>query len=408
MRVSSGLDSRFDVAIVGCGPAGAAAALTLVRAGARVLVLERSRVPMAKPGEILAASIVEPLAQVGLLSGFLQLPHLRGVGTVVSWGGTRLHEAGSIADPHGGAFFMHRACFEGLLQDAVRNSGAVLVVGASRVTAMEDHSGVELRWIGSEAGGRARCDVLIEATGRCGAVRRSNDATGSRRKSGAVQGGRGAWRTGPGGIGASSNSREGRREFLDRLIALTLVAPGVDHSGDHRFRIEAAPNGWWYAAPLPDQHGVLSLLMDAAELPAARRQREQFFLTALAQTRLMPRLDRLEAQRFSGHTSVQIALACTSRRTSVCTPRSIAVGDASSAYDPLTGIGVPFALTRGAAVARLIQTERTLMRAFAAYAEAEADAYAQFGSTRREIYGRERRWAMTRFWSARQPASVGA
>ena len=41
-------DERFEVVIVGAGPAGAAAALVLARDGVEVLVLERGDFPGAK------------------------------------------------------------------------------------------------------------------------------------------------------------------------------------------------------------------------------------------------------------------------------------------------------------------------------------------------------------------------
>src|ERR1700752_3303346 len=40
---------RFDVLVVGAGPAGSATALHLARAGARVLLADRSRFPRDKP-----------------------------------------------------------------------------------------------------------------------------------------------------------------------------------------------------------------------------------------------------------------------------------------------------------------------------------------------------------------------
>ena len=40
---------RFDAIVVGAGPAGSTAALRLVRAGARVLLLDRERFPRDKP-----------------------------------------------------------------------------------------------------------------------------------------------------------------------------------------------------------------------------------------------------------------------------------------------------------------------------------------------------------------------
>ncbi|HEV8173352.1 MAG TPA: FAD-dependent oxidoreductase, partial [Actinoplanes sp.] len=40
---------RYDVAVVGAGPAGSAAALAACRAGARVLLLDRADFPRDKP-----------------------------------------------------------------------------------------------------------------------------------------------------------------------------------------------------------------------------------------------------------------------------------------------------------------------------------------------------------------------
>jgi len=56
-------DERFEVVIVGAGPAGAAAALTLARAGVEVLVLERGDYPGAKNlfGGILYTSVLNEL-----------------------------------------------------------------------------------------------------------------------------------------------------------------------------------------------------------------------------------------------------------------------------------------------------------------------------------------------------------
>ena len=79
----------FDVTIIGGGPAGAAAAITAARSGARVLLLERGRFPRHKVcGEFISAEGVVLLGQLGLMDLLCSAGR-------VAW--ARIFAAGSIA-----------------------------------------------------------------------------------------------------------------------------------------------------------------------------------------------------------------------------------------------------------------------------------------------------------------------
>ncbi|TDC67325.1 geranylgeranyl reductase family protein [Micromonospora sp. KC207] len=78
------MGDEYDVAVVGAGPAGSAAALAARRAGARVLLLDRADFPRDKAcGDGVAAHALDVLAGLGVagaVDGYAPLPRIRLVG----------------------------------------------------------------------------------------------------------------------------------------------------------------------------------------------------------------------------------------------------------------------------------------------------------------------------------------
>ena len=88
----------FDLIVVGGGPAGSAAAITAVRGGARVLLLERGRLPRHKVcGEFVSAESLE------LLGSLLHGQHLAVLNDAARISRTRLYVdgrmIGAVVDP---------------------------------------------------------------------------------------------------------------------------------------------------------------------------------------------------------------------------------------------------------------------------------------------------------------------
>lgn len=146
-----------DVLVVGGGPAGAAAAIRLARAGRTVTLLEREPGPHDKVcGEFLSGEALDDLSLLGLDAGDLGAVPIRLV---------RLHRAGrSVAAdlPFPAASLSRRVLDEALLAVAA-DAGAQVVRGV-RVTSLERH---DTGWRAhDDAGGDHAGGQALLATGK--------------------------------------------------------------------------------------------------------------------------------------------------------------------------------------------------------------------------------------------------
>ena len=371
------MDTVCDVAIIGGGPAGTATALALARAGARVVMLERSDYDTDRNGEILSPRARLPLGRLGVWDAFLAQGHAPSPAVASVWGDPQLHEAHFIFNPYGHGWHIDRRCFDEGLASAAQQAGACVLRGARAVSWHSDESPTwRIEFISSGRRQRLQSDFLVDATGRTSATARAQPAT---------------------------------RISYDRLVGIVGSfsdrCPG-DHA-DYRTLVEAVESGWWYSARLPGSRLVVAYMTDA---DLRTRRRAQLLGDYL---RLLDDAPHTRA-RVDGRTpdvDLQVLAANSSRLDRATGRHWLAVGDAAMAQDPLSAHGICRALESGIDAAEVIANDRIHKDHVAReYEQRLRQAFDAYLRKRAAYYGCETRWPHSTFWSRRAstPSSVDA
>jgi len=224
---------EVDVLIVGAGPAGASAALSLAPTRTVALTdLDSSSRP--RIGESLPPAARRLFNDMGLWESFQSQGHSPCYGNRSVWGSAQPIETDFLRDPDGHGWHIDRARFDLWLRGIAVDRGAIFL-SPGRLNSIE--------WDGRSWRAKAGTDegdieliarVVIDAGGRASPVARS--------------------------LGA-------RRKLADKLVCswVSGKARPIHRSAGFTY-VEAAEDGWWYAAPLAGGRRVLAFHTDS-DLP---------------------------------------------------------------------------------------------------------------------------------------------
>lgn len=343
--------------VVGAGPAGAAAAIWLTRAGCSTTIITRDSGRAIPRGETLAPAGLEALRVLGVHDRFLSAAHRPCRRTCVAWGESELTTHDHLFRLHGNGWHIDRSLFDSMLVEKAEVAGA-RVVRSACVTGVERCDTFwRVRFLTDDCPLSEECDWLVDATGRRAMLARM--------------------------VGA-------RWIETDRLVAqIGRFASHSDRSADEGvLLIESAEHGWWYSVVSPD-----GTLLAAHVTDRDRTARGRWAL-------------ELESTRHTGDRARSSTLlhlsgcpASIGYRSPAAGPGWVAVGDAVLAHDPLSGQGLVHALLTGLRGAEALCRGETNT-----YAHARARECAQYLQARHDIYRLETRWARSAFWRRRQEA----
>ena len=352
------------VAVVGAGPAGCAAALTLRRyvPDMSVVLISASGGDGPAVGETLSPGVLALLGYLGVEAEFLTAGHLPAGGTASAWGSPQVLSRSYLFSGRGLGWHLDRARFDAWLRAQAQAAGAQVIDGRALVrSATRSQS----RWLlDVKGGGTVAARAIVDASGRS----------------------------------AQLAHRQGSRPRRDDA----LVAEIRWYVDDQCERVsagalvESVPDGWWYSATLPGGRAVAMFMTDADLRRQSTWDERLGHAAATA--------GRIERWRATGETAMRAANSQIS--PAVTADGCVAAGDAAAAFDPISALGVGFSLRSGMEAARVAAAAAEQdTRAAGAYAASVARIYAEYRTRFRGIYRQERRWPQSPFWARRSDAT---
>jgi flavin-dependent dehydrogenase len=366
-------DVDVDIATLGGGPAGTAAALTLrAYSGLRVAVVERSDYERERVGETVSPGLQPLLAYLGVWESFQRDGHLPAYGSGAAWGSSRLQDRDFLFTGQGDGWLLDRRRFDSRLADEVREKGGELFL-RTEVPACEadSQSGWRLELAGTDGRrGTLQARFLIDATGKRGGIARR--------------------------LGA-------HQKVFDRLVGVTGFVELPPGDRQLATLVESAPDGWWYSAPLPDGRAVVSFLSDSDVVRRLRLRDPAVWQEAIAATKHVR--ERVAGGRLAS--PLRVVPAHSRHLDPAGGPGWVAAGDAVASFDPLSSMGIGHAVSSGIHAARVafdhLGGKGDLLRQ---YAGAVARNAGQYLALRRRFYLLEQRWPDRPFWSRRHQEVV--
>lgn len=324
-----------DVAVVGAGPAGAAAAIWLRRRGIDTVVVEREDFPRFHIGESMTGQCRPMVEDLGLAPVMAELgaPVKHGTAVYGAKGRNRFYVPVMARREDGGlepatAWQVRRSGFDHALRERAVAAGVDVVQGRAMAPLVDDDGRVTGLRVRSASTGRQRtirARVVLDASGQGKFLAHS---------------------------GVTSPIVQGR--YFRQVAVFTHVAGALRDEGEHPddtviFYRQAHHWGWFI--PIDGETTSVGVVVPAEYFRSFRESPDAFFRREVLAlnpelTRRLPKLDCVEEVRTVANYSYRVA--------DFTGPGHLCVGDAHRFIDPIFSFGVFVALAEARFAAECI------------------------------------------------------
>ena len=363
-------DFETDILIVGGGPAGASTALSvLIYSDLKVIIVENSALGNIRVGEQVNPSLFDLLSYLKIgKNKFKEGSLIKGYSSMAAWGSDSITSRDSIFSTQEASYQIDREQFDMLLLSEAAERGAIILPR----TKCTNFRPAENNYWEACLKHKTQGDILVKAKFLV-------DATGRQ-------------------------SSVCRQIGVDTLVNDQLIAVGAflhfneKKSIKQEILIETVEEGWWYCATLPNQKVTTTLFTDADIAKEKQLQKPENWNNLLSETRHI----KTRVKHSSTTEGLWVKNAFSKITKPGCRNNFISVGDATASFDPISSMGIGFAISSGCHAANAIIASHQGNPASMDHYQKNIDTiYDNYLSVKSQFYGKEKRWSNSVFWKRR-------
>ncbi|WP_109851803.1 lysine-epsilon-oxidase maturase LodB [Aquimarina sp. AU58] len=362
---------KTDVLIVGGGPAGASTALSVLKySDLKVMIVEQSDLDTLRVGEQVSPAIFDLLAYMDIhRTDFETNSFIYGYDHVAAWGSANLSSRHSISSTVEDSIQLDRKAFDLLLLERADQRGASILPRTRCIDFWQTKEGdwtIELKHK-TKGDILVKANFLVDATGRQNAVSRN--------------------------LGLKPLKS-------DELVAIgTFITFEKGKVPAQEVLLETVEEGWWYCATLPNDKIGLTLFTDAGIAKEKQLQKTHQFNQLLLNTRYI----KNKIKQGVSYQSPWVRNAFSKLIDITPIKNYIAVGDAIASFDPISSMGIGFALSSACHASKtIIDFENSGDDTCRLDYQHNINAiYKDYQQTKNQFYATEQRWKESEFWQQR-------